>query len=70
MQMPPVGNINVAADETISIPRTDSVSKPDSIKEVFASVENTWSSSMEKEPVAESKKETTVENNLEEKYPN
>ncbi len=67
MQMPPVGNINVAADETISIPRTDSVSKPDSIKEVFASVENTWSSSMEKEPVAESKKETTVENNLEEK---
>ncbi|MEY8392084.1 flagellar biosynthesis protein FlhF [Lachnospiraceae bacterium] len=67
VQMPPVGNINVAADEAISIPRSDSVSKPDSIKDVFASVENTWASSMEKEQVPESKKETVTENNLEEK---
>lgn len=71
--MPAVKNINVAADEPISIPRSDtipgsdSIAKPDSIKEVFATVENTWSSSMEKEQPLESRKETVPENNLEEK---
>ena len=59
--MPAPGNINVAADEPISIP------KPEPMKEVFASVENTWSSSMEQERKEDSRKENLVENNLEEK---
>ena len=58
---PPPGNINVAADEPISIP------KPESIKEVFASVENTWASSVPQGQREEYKKDNYAENNLEEK---
>ena len=65
--MPAAKNINVAADEPISIPRSDSMAGPGSIKEVFATVENTWTSSMEKEQPQEGRKETVPENNLEEK---
>ncbi len=56
-------NINVAADEPISI------SRPETVKEVFASVENTWSSSVAKEQ-EEYRKDPSVENNLEEKLEN
>jgi len=75
----PAGNINMAADETISIPRAEPIPKAEpvpraepvenseSIKDVFASVENTWTSSMEKEQSMELKKEPASENNLEEK---
>ncbi len=64
--MPPApGNINIAADEPIAIP------KPEPVKEMFASVENTWASSMGVQPqipnTEEKKKENAVENNLEEK---
>lgn len=66
--MPSPGNINVAIDEPIAIPR------PEEVKEVFATVENTWQSSMQKEKTEEHKKETATENsnssnnnNLEEK---
>ncbi len=64
--LPPApGNINIAADEPIAIP------KPEPVKEVFASVENTWASSMGVQPkmpnMEEKKKENAVENNLEEK---
>lgn len=58
---PTPGNINVAADEPISIP------KPESVKEVFASVENTWTSSMPQGQREEYKKDNYAENNLEEK---
>ena len=58
---PTSGNINMAADEPISIP------KPESVKEVFASVENTWASSMPQEKREEYKKDNYTENNLEEK---
>ena len=58
---PPPGNINVAADEPISIP------KPESIKEVFASVENTWASSVPQGQREEYKKDNYAENNLEKK---
>ena len=62
--LPPLtGNINVAADEPISIP------KPEPVKEMFASVENTWASSMgaQNPEEKEKKKESLLENNLEEK---
>ncbi len=64
--LPPApGNINIAADEPIAIP------KPEPVKEMFASVENTWASSMGVQPqipnTEEKKKENAVENNLEEK---
>ena len=64
--LPPApGNINIAADEPIAIP------KPEPLKEVFASVENTWASSMGAQPktpgTEEKKKESAAENNLEEK---
>lgn len=64
--LPPApGNINIAADEPIAIP------KPEPMKEMFASVENTWASSMGVQPqipnTEEKKKENAVENNLEEK---
>lgn len=60
--LPPLsGNINVAADEPISIP------KPEPVKEMFASVENTWASSMPPKQPEEKKKENVLENNLEEK---
>ena len=55
-------NINIAADEPIAIP------KPEPVKEMFASVENTWASSMEAQGMEEKKKESVAENNnLEEK---
>ena len=67
-QTPAPGNINVAIDEPIAIP------KPQEVKEVFASVENTWANSMPQEQEAEPKKETAPErsssNNLEEKLEN
>ncbi len=64
--LPPApGNINIAADEPIAIP------KPEPVKEMFASVENTWASSMGVQPqipnTEEKKKENAVENNLEAK---
>ncbi len=60
--LPPLtGNINMAADEPISIP------KPEPVKEMFASVENTWASSMPQKGPEEKKKENVLENNLEEK---
>ncbi len=60
--LPPLsGNINMAADEPISIP------KPEPVKEMFASVENTWASSMPPKAPEEKKKENALENNLEEK---
>ncbi len=60
--LPPLsGNINMAADEPISIP------KPEPVKEMFASVENTWASSMPPKAPEEKKKENARENNLEEK---
>ncbi len=60
--LPPLsGNINRAADEPISIP------KPEPVKEMFASVENTWASSMPPKAPEEKKKENALENNLEEK---
>lgn len=60
--LPPLsGNINMAADEPISIP------KPEPVKEMFASVENTWTSSMPPKAPEEKKKENALENNLEEK---
>lgn len=55
--MPPSGNINVAIDEPITIPR------PEEVKEVFATVENTWASSMAEEKKEDYKKETMKENN-------
>ncbi len=55
------GNINIAADEPIPIP------KPEPLKEVFAKVENTWASSMGTPESEEKKKENAMENNLEEK---
>ncbi len=62
------GNINVAIDEPISIP------KPQEVKEVFASVENTWANSMVQEKEEEPKKdlapERSASNNLEEKLEN
>lgn len=61
------GNINVAIDEPISIPR------PQEVKEVFASVENTWANSKPQEQEEEQKKESLPErsnNNLEEKLEN
>ncbi len=58
---PEPSNINMAADEPISIPR------PNPMKEVFASVESTWSSSMPQGLHEEVKKDNSVENNLEEK---
>lgn len=61
------GNINVAIDEPIAIPR------PQEVKEVFASVENTWANSMPQEQEIEQKKENAPErssNNLEEKLEN
>ncbi|MCI9137521.1 MAG: DEAD/DEAH box helicase family protein, partial [Lachnospiraceae bacterium] len=61
--LPKLGNINMAADEPISIP----LEKPEPVKEMFASVENTWTSSMEQSAAEEKKKEAAVENNLEEK---
>ena len=55
-------NINTAADEPIAIP------KPEPVKEMFASVENTWASSVEAQGMEEKKKESMAENNnLEEK---
>ena len=55
-------NINIAADEPIAIP------KPEPVKEMFASVENTWASSVEAQGMEEKKKESMAENNnLEEK---
>ncbi len=67
MQAP--GNINVAIDEPIAIPR------PEEVKETFASVENAWASSLAQEEKEEPKKETVMENsssnnNLEEKLEN
>ena len=67
--MPAPGNINVAIDEPISIPR------PEEVKETFASVENVWTSSLTQEKKEEPKKETVMENNssnnnLEEKLEN
>ncbi len=60
--LPPLtGNINMAADEPISIP------KPEPMKEMFASVENTWASSIGTQNLEEKKKESVIENNLEEK---
>ncbi len=60
--LPPLtGNITMAADEPISIP------KPEPVKEMFASVENTWASSMPQKGPEEKKKENVLENNLEEK---
>ncbi len=60
--LPPLsGNINMAADGPISIP------KPEPVKEMFASVENTWASSMPPKAPEEKKKENALENNLEEK---
>lgn len=55
--MPTPGNINVAIDEPIAIPR------PEEVKEVFATVENTWASSMEQEKKEDYKKEPVAENN-------
>ncbi|MEH2942669.1 flagellar biosynthesis protein FlhF [Lachnospiraceae bacterium KK002] len=57
----PPGNINIAADEPISIP------KPEPLKEVFAKVENTWASSMGAQEAEEKRKDSAMENNLEEK---
>ncbi|MCI8483599.1 MAG: flagellar biosynthesis protein FlhF [Lachnospiraceae bacterium] len=75
--MPRPGNINMAADEPISIPRPEPISiprpesismpKPEPMKEMFASVENSWNSSMNPMGTEEKKKENLVENNLEEK---
>lgn len=67
--MPSPGNINVAIDEPISIPR------PEEVKETFASVENVWTSSLSQEKKEEPRKETVMENNssnnnLEEKLEN
>ena len=58
------GNINLKADEPISIP------EPEPLKEVFATVENTWNSASAKAVQArteERRRESAVENNLEEK---
>ncbi len=72
VNMPAAGNINVAADEPISIPRAEEM------KEVFATVESTWANSMPQE-MKEEKKGGTAENvaasspsnnNLEEKLEN
>lgn len=65
---PPVtpGNINLKADEPISIPKPE----PEPLKEVFATVENTWNSASAKAVQArteERRRESAVENNLEEK---
>lgn len=49
--IPAQTNINMAADEPISIPRVEDM------KEVFASVENTWASSMAPDNKEEYKKE-------------
>lgn len=65
--VPAPGNINVAIDEPISIPR------PEEMKETFASVENVWASSFAQEKKEEPKKEAVMEsnnNNLEEKLEN
>lgn len=76
--VPPPGNINLAADEPISIPQSAGLAKQaeasrpseQPLKEVFASVENTWASAsaraIKAEP-KERKKESLMENNLEEK---
>ncbi len=56
------GNINLKADEPISIP------EPEPLKEVFATVENTWNSASAKAVQArteERRRESAVENNLE-----
>jgi flagellar biosynthesis protein FlhF len=62
------GNINVAIDEPLAIP------KPQEVKEVFASVENTWANSMPQKQEAEQKKENAAErsssDNLEAKLEN
>ncbi len=68
--LPPLtGNINMAADEPISIPKPEPISipKPEPMKEMFASVENTWASSIGTQNLEEKKKESVIENNLEEK---
>ncbi len=70
--VPPPGNINLTADEPISIPKSADLPKTaeQPLKEVFASVENTWASAsaraLNDEP-EERKKESLMENNLEEK---
>ncbi len=53
--LPPApGNINIAADEPIAIP------KPEPLKEVFASVENTWASSMGAQPKTRKKAQRRI----------
>ena len=74
VSMPTVGNINVAADEPISIPRAEEM------KEVFATVESTWTNSMPQEKKEEkgtpaesvntSAASNSSNNNLEEKLEN
>lgn len=54
-------NINLAADEKISIP------EPGPIKEMFKTVENTWASSMQQNDLEEKDKDNLPENNLEKK---
>ncbi len=63
LQMP--GNINVAADEPISIPGPEPDPVP--IKEMFKTVENTWASSMSQAAAEEKPKDNTAEVNLEKK---
>ncbi len=67
LQMP--GNINVAADEPISLPNPGQDPDSGSIKEMFKTVENTWSASMPQGGVAaeERQKDNTAEANLEKK---
>ncbi len=55
--VPAQANINMAADEPISIPRAEDM------KEVFASVENTWASSMTQENKEEYKNEEVADLN-------
>lgn len=56
-------NINLAADEKISIPEPE----PGPIKEMFKTVENTWASSMQQNNLEEKDKDSSAENNLEKK---
>lgn len=56
VNMPTAGNINVAADEPISIPRAEEM------KEVFATVESTWANSMPQEKKEEKKAVSAVNN--------
>ncbi len=58
VNMPTAGNINVAADEPISIPRAEEM------KEVFATVESTWANSMPQEKKEEEKKAVSAVNNV------